>query len=122
MLGVECATEVILASGAAPVSAVEDRPADDDDNERDRADDRSGEPEEGGAIFDEWERRHQGNEEHNHEELLPQPLGVGILERGSLLVGVLQGLPFARSGGRSAPMPCYAAPSRAERRNAKIRK
>src|SRR5262245_52015776 len=82
MLRVECATEVVVASAAAPVSAVEDHPADGDGNERDRAEDRSGEPEEGGVVFDEWERRHHREEEHNHDELLPQPLGVGILECG----------------------------------------
>ena len=106
MLGVERATEVIVASGAAPVSAVEDHPADDDGNERDRAEDRSGEPEVGGAIFDEWKRRHHSKEKHKHDELLPQPHGVGILECGSLLVGVLHGLPFARP---NAPVQRRAA-------------
>ena len=108
MLGAECATEVIVASGTAPVSAVEDHPADENGNETDRAEDRSGEPKEGGAVFDEWKRRHRSNEEHNHEELLPQPLGVGILKCGSLLVGVLQGLSFARPnvrGERAAVQP-----------------
>ncbi|HEX2485471.1 MAG TPA: hypothetical protein VHQ66_09230, partial [Myxococcota bacterium] len=60
---------------------------------------RSREPEEGGAVLRECEQRHHGKEEHHHDELLPQSLGVGILECGSLLVGVLQGLSLARPNG-----------------------
>ena len=106
MLGIECATEVVVASGAAPVSAVEDHPADDDGNERDRAEDRSGEPEEGGAVFDEWEWNHHSKEKHQHDELLPQPLRISILECGPLLVGVVQGVSPSRG---STTMPFTAS-------------
>ena len=56
-----------------------------------------------GVVFNECERRHHSKEEHYPDELLPQPLRVGVLERGSLLVGVLQdSSPFPRRVGSNA--------------------
>lgn len=94
MLWIEGATEVFIASGAAPVSVIEDHPADYDGKERDRANDRSGEPENGGIVVDKRQGRHHCKEEHYHEELLPQSLRVGLLECSLLLVGVPQVSPL----------------------------
>jgi hypothetical protein len=102
MPGVECATKTHVAGRAAPVLDGKDHPADKNGHERDRAEDRSGKPEQGRFVFDEWEKSHHGKEEHHPDELLPEPPGVGILECGLLLIGVLQGLSFARPNKQSA--------------------
>jgi hypothetical protein len=52
LLGVECATKAHVAGRAAPVSDGKDHRAD-HGNDGDQAEDRFGEPEEGGALFSE---------------------------------------------------------------------
>ena len=93
-LGVECATKAHVARRAAPVSEGKDHCAD-GANEKERAEDGFGEPEER-AVFGECEWSHHSKEEHYHDELLPEPLCLGIPECDSLLVGVLHSLSFAR--------------------------